>query len=61
MGNAGLRSEKTIELLAVENSKPHKDGLLFRICQYVEYKQKARRENEKLQTGRRERTPRGAI
>lgn len=41
-------SEKTIELLAVENSKPHKDGLLFRICQYVEYKQKARRENEKL-------------
>jgi hypothetical protein len=48
MGNAGLSSEKTIELLAVENSKPHKDGLLFRICQYVEYKQKARRENEKL-------------
>lgn len=48
MGNAGLRSEKTIEFLAVENSKPHKDGLLFRICQYVEYKQKARRENEKL-------------
>lgn len=39
MGNAGLSSEKTIELLAVENSKPHKDGLLFRICQYVEYKQ----------------------
>ena len=25
-----------------------KDGLLFRICQYVEFKQKARRENEKL-------------
>lgn len=48
MGNAGLSSEKTIELLAVENSKPHKDGLLFRICQCVEYKQKARRENEKL-------------
>ena len=29
MGNAGLSSEKTIELLAVENSKPHKDGLLL--------------------------------
>ena len=37
-----------ITLLAIENSKPHKDGLLFRICQYVEFKQKARRENEKL-------------
>ena len=32
----------------IENSKPHKDGLLFRICQYVEFKQRARRENEKL-------------
>ena len=45
---AGLQSEETITLLAIENSKPHKDGLLFRICQYVEFKQKARRENEKL-------------
>lgn len=43
-----LQSEETITLLAIENSKPHKDGLLFRICQYVEFKQKARRENEKL-------------
>ena len=43
-GEAGI----TITLLAIENSKPHKDGLLFRICQYVEFKQKARRENEKL-------------
>lgn len=48
LGNAGLQSEETITLLAIENSKPHKDGLLFRICQYVEFKQKARRENEKL-------------
>ena len=48
LGNAGLQSEETIALLAIENSKPHKDGLLFRICQYVEFKQKARRENEKL-------------
>lgn len=48
LGNVGLQSEKTITLLAIENSKPHKDGLLFRICQYVEFKQKARRENEKL-------------
>lgn len=46
--NAGLQSEETITLLAIENSKPHKDGLLFRICQYVEFKQRARRENEKL-------------
>lgn len=45
---AGLQSEETITLLAIENSKPHKDGLLFRICQYVEFKQRARRENEKL-------------
>lgn len=43
-----LQSEETITLLAIENSKPHKDGLLFRICQYVEFKQRARRENEKL-------------
>ena len=48
LGNAGLQSEETITLLAIENSKPHKDGLLFRICQYVEFKQRARRENEKL-------------
>ena len=48
LGNAGLQSEETITILAIENSKPHKDGLLFRICQYVEFKQKARRENEKL-------------
>ena len=48
LGNAGLQSEETIALLAIENSKPHKDGLLFRICQYVEFKQRARRENEKL-------------
>lgn len=48
LGNVGLQSEETITLLAIENSKPHKDGLLFRICQYVEFKQKARRENEKL-------------
>lgn len=48
LGNTGLQSEETITLLAIENSKPHKDGLLFRICQYVEFKQKARRENEKL-------------
>lgn len=40
LGNVGLQSEKTITLLAIENSKPHKDGLLFRICQYVEFKQK---------------------
>lgn len=44
LGNAGLQSEETITLLAIENSKPHKDGLLFRICQYVEFKQRARRE-----------------
>lgn len=44
----GIQSEETITLLAIENSKPHKDGLLFRICQYVEFKQRARRENEKL-------------
>ena len=44
LGNAGLQSEETIALLAIENSKPHKDGLLFRICQYVEFKQRARRE-----------------
>lgn len=31
LGNAGLQSEETITLLAIENSKPHKDGLLFRI------------------------------
>lgn len=43
-----IQSEETITLLAIENSKPHKDGLLFRICQYVKFKQKARRENEKL-------------
>lgn len=43
-----VQSEETITLLAIENSKPHKDGLLFRICQYVEFKQRARRENEKL-------------
>ena len=43
-----IQSEETITLLAIENSKPHKDGLLFRICQYVEFKQRARRENEKL-------------
>ena len=42
LGNAGLQSEETITLLAIENSKPHKDGLLFRICQYVEFKQRAR-------------------
>lgn len=48
LGNAGLQSEETITLLEIENSKPHKDGLLFRICQYVEFKQRARRENEKL-------------
>lgn len=48
LGNAGLQSEETITLLTIENSKPHKDGLLFRICQYVEFKQRARRENEKL-------------
>lgn len=48
LGNVGLQSEETITLLAIENSKPHKDGLLFRICQYVEFKQRARRENEKL-------------
>ena len=35
LGNAGLQSEETITLLAIENSKPHKDGLLFRISQYV--------------------------
>ena len=46
--DSGSRSEETITLLAIENSKPHKDGLLFRICQYVEFKQRARRENEKL-------------
>lgn len=28
LGNAGLQSEETITLLAIENSKPHKDGLL---------------------------------
>ena len=48
LGNAGLQSEETITLLAIENSKPHKDGLLFRICQYVEFKLRARRENEIL-------------
>lgn len=47
-GGAAVQSEETITLLAIENSKPHKDGLLFRICQYVEFKQRARRENEKL-------------
>lgn len=26
LGNAGLQSEETITLLAIENSKPHKDG-----------------------------------
>ena len=31
-----------------KDSGSRKDGLLFRICQYVEFKQKARRENEKL-------------
>lgn len=29
MGNVGLQSEETITLLAIENSKPHKDGLLL--------------------------------
>lgn len=27
LGNVGLQSEETITLLAIENSKPHKDGL----------------------------------
>ena len=44
LGNVGLQSEETITLLAIENSKPHKDGLLFRICQYVEFKQRERGE-----------------
>lgn len=40
---------KTIDILAVEVARgSSRDGLLFRICQYIEYKQKARRENEKL-------------
>ena len=40
---------KTIDILAVEVARgSSRDGLLFRICQYVEFKQKARRENEKL-------------
>lgn len=45
-GEAGIKAIQ--QLAGIENSKPHKDGLLFRICQYVEFKQKARRENEKL-------------
>ena len=48
IGNMVPAAPETITLLAIENSKPHKDGLLFRICQYVEFKQRARRENEKL-------------
>lgn len=40
---------KTIDILAVEVARgSSRDGLLFRICQYVEFKQRARRENEKL-------------
>lgn len=42
------RCNATLKTYTAENSKPHKDGLLFRICQYVEFKQRARRENEKL-------------
>ncbi len=52
LGNVGLQSEETITLLAIENSKPHKDGLLFRICQYVEFKQRARREHDDQETER---------
>lgn len=39
---------KTIDILAVEAARDSRDGLLFRICQYVELKQKERRDNEKL-------------
>lgn len=40
---------KTIDILAVEVARGgSRDGLLFRICQYVELKQKERRDNEKL-------------
>ena len=46
LGNAGLQSEETITLLAIENSKPHKDGLLFRICQYVEKMRNFRLDDE---------------
>lgn len=43
------QEEKNISILAVEMARRGgKDALLFRICQYVELKQKERREHEKL-------------
>ena len=48
LGNAGLQSEETITLLAIENSKPHKDGLLFRICQNLSRKRGEKMRNFRL-------------
>lgn len=43
------QEEKAVSILAVEMSRGGgKDALLFRICQYVELKQKERRKSEEL-------------
>ena len=48
-GKAKLQDDKTITILAVELARgSSRNGLLYRICKYVELKQKERRENEKF-------------
>lgn len=43
------QEEKAVSILAVEMARGSiKDALLFRICQYVELKQKERRKREEL-------------
>lgn len=46
-GKAKLQDGKTISILAVELARSGgRNGLLYRICKYVELKQKERRQHE---------------
>lgn len=48
-GKSKLQNNKTISILAVELARNgNRNGLLYRICKYIEFRQKERRRNEKL-------------
>lgn len=49
LGKEKLQEDKTISILAVELARNgSRNGLMYRICKYIELKQEERRKNEKF-------------
>lgn len=47
LGKLKLQNNRTISILAVELARNgNRNGLLYRICKYIEFRQKERKRNE---------------